>query len=77
MPLYSDPGMKYLTSSPDWRDLFDWVIVSARKPEFYRTERPFRRTSEPTWNLVNKFEPGEVYEGGNLKDFSKFSGCSG
>ncbi|KAJ2963030.1 hypothetical protein NQZ79_g2010 [Umbelopsis isabellina] len=74
---YIDPGMKYLTSSPDWRDLFDWVIVSARKPEFYRTERPFRRTSEPTWNLVNKFEPGEVYEGGNLKDFSKFSGCSG
>ncbi|KAM3589439.1 hypothetical protein VKS41_000302 [Umbelopsis sp. WA50703] len=74
---YIDLGMKYLTSSPDWRDLFDWVIVSARKPEFYRTERPFRRTSEPTWNLVNKFEPGEVYEGGNLKDFSRFTGCSG
>ncbi|GAB5587362.1 hypothetical protein Unana1_02262 [Umbelopsis nana] len=74
---FIDAGLQYITSSPDWRDLFDWVIVSSRKPDFYRSERPFRRTSEPTWNAVTKFEPGEVYEGGNLEDFSRFTGSSG
>lgn len=74
---YSDAGLQYITSSSEWRDLFDWVIVSSRKPDFYRSERPFRRTSEPTWNAVTEFEPGKVYEGGNLKDFSRFTGFSG
>lgn len=66
--------MRYLTSRKDWRDLFDCVIVLARKPEFYRSRRPFRRTREPTWSSVNKFEPGEVYQGGNLYDFSRLTG---
>ncbi|KAG2188259.1 hypothetical protein INT44_001012 [Umbelopsis vinacea] len=74
---FIDAGLQYITSSPDWKDLFDWVIVSSRKPDFYRTERPFRRTSEPTWNAVTEFQPGKVYEGGNLKDFSRFTGVSG
>lgn len=72
--LFSDQGMKYLTSNPDWRDLFDVVIVSARKPEFYRSRRPFRRAQEPTWDSVDKFEPGEVYQGGNLTDFTRLTG---
>ncbi|KAI7885017.1 HAD-superfamily hydrolase [Lichtheimia hyalospora FSU 10163] len=73
---FIDQGMKFLTSNPDWRDLFDVVIVSARKPEFYRSRRPFRRAQEPTWDSVNKFEPGEVYQGGNLTDFSRLTGWS-
>ncbi|ORY98062.1 HAD-superfamily hydrolase [Syncephalastrum racemosum] len=68
-------GMEHLTSSPEWRDLFDCVIVLARKPEFYRSHRPFRRVSEPTWDSVDAFEPGVVYQGGNLRDFSKMTGC--
>ncbi|ORZ13673.1 5' nucleotidase family-domain-containing protein [Absidia repens] len=74
---FIDIGMKYLTSSPNWRDLFDCVIVSARKPDFYLSRRPFRRTREPTWDAVTKFEPGEVYQGGNLSDFSRLTGWSG
>ncbi|KAI8384966.1 HAD-superfamily hydrolase [Radiomyces spectabilis] len=70
-------GMTYMTSREDWRDLFDCVIVSARKPEFYRSRRPFRRTREPTWSTVDKFEPGEVYQGGNMTDFSLLTGWSG
>ncbi|KAI8098731.1 HAD-superfamily hydrolase [Halteromyces radiatus] len=74
---FIDVGMTYLTSSPDWRDLFDCVIVSAGKPDFYHSRRPFRRTREPTWDAVQRFEPGEVYQGGNLNDFSKLTGWSG
>ncbi|KAI9354431.1 HAD-superfamily hydrolase [Pilaira anomala] len=70
-------GMSYLTSSDDWIDLFDCVIVSARKPEFYKSCRPFRRASEPTWDRVDKFERGQVYQGGNMKDFSRLTGWSG
>lgn len=70
-------GMSYLTSSDDWMDLFDCVIVSARKPEFYRSCRPFRRANEPNWDKVEQFVPGEVYQGGNMKDFSRLTGWSG
>ncbi|OAD07178.1 hypothetical protein MUCCIDRAFT_107779 [Mucor lusitanicus CBS 277.49] len=70
-------GMSYLTSSDDWRDLFDCVIVSARKPEFYNSHRPFRRVQEPNWDKVDTFEHGEVYQGGNMKDFAKLTGWTG
>ncbi|KAF7726614.1 5'-nucleotidase domain-containing protein 3 [Apophysomyces ossiformis] len=70
-------GMSYLTSRKDWSDLFDCVIVCARKPDFYRSHRPFRRIKKPTWSVVDKFEPGEVYQGGNLADFSRLTGWCG
>ena len=69
--------MRYLTSCPDWRDLFDCVIVSSRKPHFYGSRRPFRKVGEQTWDPVNKFEDGEIYQGGNLKDFTDITGWSG
>jgi HAD superfamily 5'-nucleotidase-like hydrolase len=34
-------GMTYLVGN-DWRSLFDEIIVSARKPSFYGSNRPFR-----------------------------------
>lgn len=74
---FINKGMSYLTSSDDWMDLFDCVIVSARKPEFYRSERPFRRAHEPNWDIVDAFIPGEVYQGGNMKDFARLTGWSG
>ena len=33
--LHSDKGMKHLTNVTDWVDLFDVVVVQARKPKFY------------------------------------------
>ncbi|KAI9274461.1 5' nucleotidase family-domain-containing protein [Phascolomyces articulosus] len=74
---FIDKGMRYLTSSPDWRDLFDCVIVSSRKPSFYSSRRPFRRVGEQSWDPVNKFEEGEIYQGGNLRDFTQITGWSG
>lgn len=62
-----------MTSSPDWRDLFDCVIVSARKPDFYHSLRPFRHTRDK-WGSVNFFEPGQIYSGGNVNDFARLTG---
>ncbi|KAG2223129.1 hypothetical protein INT45_005685 [Circinella minor] len=47
------------------------------KPHFYSSRRPFRRVGEQTWDPVNKFEDGEIYQGGNLKDFTEITGWSG
>ncbi|ORX63032.1 HAD-superfamily hydrolase [Hesseltinella vesiculosa] len=74
---FIDVGMTFLTSCKDWRDLFDVVIVSSRKPDFYHSRRPFRRTTEPTWGNVDALEPGEVYQSGNLNDFSRLTGWKG
>ncbi|CAO3668137.1 unnamed protein product [Rhizopus stolonifer] len=70
-------GMSYLTSSGDWRDLFDCVIVNARKPDFYRSSRPFRNAHEPNWDIVSTLTPGQVYQGGNVKDFEKLTDWTG
>ncbi|KAI9481094.1 MAG: HAD-superfamily hydrolase [Benjaminiella poitrasii] len=71
-------GMTYLTTTPDWRELFDFVVVSARKPEFYyHYHRPFRRANEPNWDAVDRFWPGEIYQGGNMKDFERLTGWKG
>ncbi|KAI7901270.1 HAD-superfamily hydrolase [Cokeromyces recurvatus] len=75
---FIDKGMTYLTTTHDWRDLFDCVIVSARKPEFYyHFHRPFRRANEPNWDTVDNFLPGEIYQGGNMKDFERLTGWKG
>lgn len=40
--LYSNKGMTYLVGE-DWRNLFDVVIVQARKPKFFTEQsRPLR-----------------------------------
>lgn len=58
-----------LASGRSWLDLFDLVIVGARKPSFFRHEQPFVRLSSrgepggecdtPTW--------GGIYRGGSLQ----------
>ncbi|KAI9296886.1 HAD-superfamily hydrolase [Neoconidiobolus thromboides FSU 785] len=89
--LFVNKGMEYLTSSKDWRDLFDVVVVSSKKPSFYTSHRPFRRVKtngdranqtlensiELDMEAVSKFQRGQVYQGGNLKEFSKLTGWRG
>ncbi|KAJ1915530.1 hypothetical protein H4219_004268 [Mycoemilia scoparia] len=76
---FVDKGLQILFGTKDWRDLFDVAIVSARKPAWYSSNRPFRRVdtrfSNPNsraqpWEYVNRFDDGEVYSGGNLTAFS-------
>ncbi|KAJ1937284.1 hypothetical protein FBU59_004796, partial [Linderina macrospora] len=80
---YVDAGLTYMFDTPNWRDLFDVVIVSARKPSWYLSHRPFRQvptgssSSVQPWSYVEHFEDGQVYSGGNLMSFTNITGYSG
>ncbi|KAJ1918165.1 hypothetical protein IWQ60_007576 [Tieghemiomyces parasiticus] len=82
---FVDKGLTVVTGMDRWIDLFDVVIVSAGKPGFYNSKRPFRRLetrfsrhgSAAAWSYVDELKPGEVYQGGNLALFSRFTGWSG
>jgi HAD superfamily 5'-nucleotidase-like hydrolase len=69
---YVDAGMRYVFG-PKWRLEWDAIITSAGKPNFYTDEtRPFREVCQETrrlnFKLVTKFEPGQVYAEGCLKE---------
>lgn len=80
---YIDAGLSYMFGTKEWRDLFDVVIVSARKPSWYLSHRPFRvvptrhnaanMTTQP-WAPVDRFEDGQVYSGGNMMSFTQITG---
>jgi HAD superfamily 5'-nucleotidase-like hydrolase len=81
---FIDKGLAYILGTNEWRSLFDVVIVDSNKPLFYSGRRPFRRiatrfssTHEPGWQFVDGFQQDEVYQGGNLRDFSAFTGWFG
>ena len=57
--------MTYLLGE-DWRQYFDVVIASAKKPAFFTDSmRPFRELNEEilvqTWGPVTSLETGKVY----------------
>ena len=57
--------MKFLIG-PDWRDIFDVIIVQARKPKFFTDKsRPFRlfdlNQRTHLWDKVHHLEKGRVY----------------
>ncbi len=70
----------FLSENMTWRDLFDLVIVSARKPGFFATRSPiFEVASEdgllkPT---VRGPEHAGIYLGGNAADVEEYLGLSG
>ncbi|KAJ1728533.1 hypothetical protein LPJ61_003988, partial [Coemansia biformis] len=79
---YVSAGLAYMFNTKDWRELFDVVIVSARKPSWYLSHRPFRlvptgaKTNALPWAQVDHFEDGQVYSGGNLMSFTAITGYS-
>ena len=57
-----DVGMQYMLGE-EWQDLFDVVIVQARKPKFFTEQlRPFRMydkvTKSQLWERVTSLDPG-------------------
>ncbi|XP_003383248.1 PREDICTED: 5'-nucleotidase domain-containing protein 3-like [Amphimedon queenslandica] len=77
-------GMCHVTKSPDWRDLFDVIVCSARKPLFYSSvNRPFRaldqETMMPSWQRVAELRPARecLYTQGNISEFIKLTGWRG
>ncbi|KAJ2037467.1 hypothetical protein IW146_006361 [Coemansia sp. RSA 922] len=80
---YVDTVLSYMFNTSNWRDVFDVAIVSARKPGWYLSHRPFRlvptqlgakTASVQPWELVDRFEDGQVYSGGNLASFTSITG---
>lgn len=71
---YTDKMMKhsfnkFLPNDMGWRDLFEMVIVSARKPEFFQTSHPMYEvvTGEGLMRPCFKAHPGGLYSGGSAQ----------
>ncbi|XP_010241456.1 PREDICTED: 5'-nucleotidase domain-containing protein 4 [Nelumbo nucifera] len=60
---------RFLPNDMGWRDLFDMVIVSARKPEFFQMSHPMYEvvTSEGLMRPCFKARPGALYSGGSAQ----------
>jgi len=55
--IFVDKGMSYLMGE-DWRDVFDVVIVQARKPKFFTDQnRPFRLRPQPIDSRLGQSQP--------------------
>lgn len=60
---------RFLPNDMDWRELFDMVIVSARKPEFFQTSHPLYEvvTGEGLMRPCFKAQKGGLYSGGSAQ----------
>ena len=75
-PYPIDRGLSFISHTfNSSRDLFDTVICSAKKPDFYRIERPFRE-----WNIAGNFaspatvetlEKGRIYVNGSVQALTR------
>lgn len=80
-PMMSFSFDRHLPKGMTWRDLFDVVIVSARKPEFFTSRSPFFEvaTSEGLLrpHAYGPLKPGTAYLGGSARELEKSLGLSG
>lgn len=71
---------RHLPAGMTFRELFDVVIVGARKPEFFSSRNPFFEVASDDGLLrpvVGPIRSGKAYFGGNASDVEQFLGCSG
>ncbi len=72
---------RFLPKGSTWRDLFDIVIVSARKPEFFSERNPLYEVVDEDKSLLRPsrlgLDPGGVYFGGNASLVEERLGLSG
>ncbi len=84
-PHYTEAVMKFLLSQPgspyaSWRDYFDLVITSARKPLFFRSDEPFLEVDDDMQVAdvgATKLKRGGMYLGGNFQALSTMAGLQG
>ncbi|XP_068663269.1 uncharacterized protein [Aristolochia californica] len=64
---------RFLPNDMSWRDLFDIVIVSARKPEFFQMSQPVYEvvTSDGLMRPCFKAHSGGLYSGGSAQMVEK------
>jgi len=84
--LYSRDMMSYafdrfLPEGMTWKDLFDLIIASAAKPDFFSSRTPFYEVVEEERGLLEpahyNLEQGRAYVGGNAQAVEKFLGLQG
>lgn len=83
---FVDGGMRFmleesLGKQDSWRELFDVVIASANKPDFYTSEHPFRcydvEKDTLGFSKVDAFLPNKIYYHGCLKSFLQITKWKG
>ena len=84
--LYSNVVMNYLLPADeghgDWKQCFDYIIVAACKPAFFKDGSQLREVDLETGNLQigkqpEQLERGRVYNGGSIKLFQELTGAIG
>lgn len=71
---------RLLPAGQTWRDLFDVVIVAARKPDFFGTRMPLFEVANEEGLLrpaIGGLRPGGIYHGGNASLVEAHLGLSG
>ncbi len=71
---------RHLPKGQTFRDLFDVIMVEARKPEFFTASNPLYEVMEDSGLLkpvAGTLERGRVYYGGNARSVEKFLGVPG
>ncbi len=71
---------RFLPDGMTWKDLFDVIIVSARKPSFFSEQSPFFKLVDDDGFLkpvIGGPEPGGVYLGGNAGAVEQFLNVEG
>ena len=65
--------------STHWRDLFDLVLVRSKKPEFFKSRRPFIELSDSGSEVESAQVPawGRVYQHGSLEGLMQLIGEPG
>ncbi len=70
---------RFLPSGTNWKDLFDLVIVGARKPQFFMGHYPFFEVVNEEGHLTpsGKLQRGVSYLGGSAQKVEEHLGLSG
>lgn len=90
---YTDALMTFLLDGKlkeygNWRAYFDIVVVGGRKPRFFTDREPFAvldlqqtQMGEPPPLVgeaqTDRFERGNIYQGGNIEAFERMAECAG
>ncbi len=80
VPMMSYSFDRFLPDGKTWRDLFEIIIIGARKPYFFTDHQPFFEIINEEGLLKThsgKLEKGKAYLGGTAQELEKHLGLSG
>ncbi len=80
VPMMTYAFDRFLPKGMTWRELFDVVIVGARKPEFFSQDNPLFEVATDEGLLrpgTGVFKSGQAYLGGSARQVERHLGLSG